>query len=1224
MRTFTETARYLLIALCVLPMLASAQTLSEAHQAPVFSVYSPSLVAPPHVESSPTEATVGEPSGTFVSPDAQWDLQFEYSVSDSVGYFSNAGAFWTGTEFWVSKWNSDTLAALDTFGSLIQVFTIPGVSGVRSVTSDGNNMFVGTANALIREVDPVLKTVVSTINITGAGSTIGSRFLTYDPTLDGGNGGFYFGNFTSDIAAVSMTGATLFTIPQTTHGRLGMYGAAYDGISAGGPYLWVFEQPTTPSNAVISQLQLPAGTWTGVSLDVEADLGLPGALAGGLFITSGLVPGENTIGGLAQGTPNTLVGYELDFVPIPIDAAVSNALPSPALSLIPDVQLPTYSFTCDISNFGFQPILAASVDVEVTDLETNTVVYSASSTPATLNAASTQGVSFGSWSPTDTSDYFITMKTNTGAQTDPVSNNDSISFFIAITDSILGRDQGDIIGNFGVGAGVGQNAALATRLELSVPDTLTSVSAFFGTPPVATNMFFTIYPADPVTGNPQPTPIGITAPYTFTQMDADSGVFLTLPLAGNGLGLPAGDFFIAANEIGTNIGLSVSSGLYEAGNLWFRADNIAGGVWQEATNQVVLIIRGNFYNPPLPQQISFEGSGIIVPEDTGTFDVFVDISGLSTQSTDVSVSLGAITATPGSDFQFSPTTITFPANSEDSIAVPVSIIDDLMLESTETLELVLTSPTNSAILATPDTFVIQILDNDNGPTVNFATANLTVTEGDAPVVAEISIANPAGLATDVDLTVSGSADAGDYMLSNTTVTFPASSTLNESVTVTITDDMLDEDTEELILVLTNPTNNGTVGAMDSLVIEILDDDFTVFDIAELTNDSNSDGLADSLGVEGEIRGVVYGVNLSSSGVQFTVIDSTDGIQVFSFNQVSNYVVTEGDSVHVQGSVGAFNGLTQFDPDSIALISQGNPLKPARVEILPKEADESQLIRIECVKLMDPMAWPSAGNNANLDVTNGTDIFTVRIDKETNLDESTAPDGWFNITGIGGQFDQNPPYMSGYQLLPRYVEDIDAIPNPEVSFLMDSDMLDESVGSYSFDLSIIQGLPDTAELTLSVAGTSTATEGVDFTLDPFNESFVGCGDSTGYSASLSITDDTDLEGDETIVVVVEAMIGMDVVSSDTMEITITETDNLFGERPALGVSLYPNPGRNILEVSAEVRMESIQLLDLRGKLLYETEVSGYEKQIGTETLPAGVYLIQVVTSQGTGSYRWIRE
>ncbi len=340
--------------------------------------------APPvHAEGlNAPEGTMNEPATPVILPEAQWDLQFEYSVSDSVNYFSNAGAFWTGTEFWVSKWNSDTLARLDSVGSLIEIFTIPGVAGVRSITSDGNNLFLGTANATITEVNATTKTVVSTITITGAGATIGSRFLTYDPTLDSGNGGFYIGNFTSDIAVLSKTGATLSTIPQATHGRTGMYGAAYDGISAGGPYLWVFEQPTSPSNAIISQLELPGGTFTGVSFNVASDLGLNGALAGGLFITSGLVAGENTIGGLAQGTPNVLFGYELDFVPLLVDAQIQSAAPIPGFSAIPLVQAQPISYDADVLSAGTLTLLSARLKAEVSNIGTGATLFSDSPCPA--------------------------------------------------------------------------------------------------------------------------------------------------------------------------------------------------------------------------------------------------------------------------------------------------------------------------------------------------------------------------------------------------------------------------------------------------------------------------------------------------------------------------------------------------------------------------------------------------------------------------------------------------------------------------------------------------------------------------------------------------------------------------------------------------------------------------------------------------------------------------
>ncbi len=174
----------------------------------------------------------------------------------------------------------------------------------------------------------------------------------------------------------------------------------------------------------------------------------------------------------------------------------------------------------------------------------------------------------------------------------------------------------------------------------------------------------------------------------------------------------------------------------------------------------------------------------------------------------------------------------------------------------------------------------------------------------------------------------------------------------------------------------------------------------------------------------EITGVVYGVNMGS-GVQFTVIDANnDGMGVFSFDVVSDYVVTEGDEVTIQGSINQFRGLLQIEPASIVLNSSGNTLfEPTLVTALGEDT-ESQLVRIENLTLVDASQWSGTGGGGdNIEVTNGTDFYTLRLDAQTNTYGSTPPTGPFNVIGIGGQFDNEDPLLDGYQLLPRYVEDI---------------------------------------------------------------------------------------------------------------------------------------------------------------------------------------------------------
>jgi Secretion system C-terminal sorting domain len=234
---------------------------------------------------------------------ALWTIQLDANpTSIALGL---AGTLWTGTEFWVSKWENDSIFTANAAGAVTGSFTIAGITAARSITTDGTSLYMGTAASNIYQVNPVTKTLMSTILT----SVPACRYLTYDPTLNAGAGGFWTGAYGSDITAVSMSGNTLSTIAASTHGLAGIYGMAYDPYSAGGPYLWAYDQDAV-SGATLVQLTI-AGVMTGLTHDTNADLagGVGGGLAGGLFITNSFVSGQKTIGGMNQGL--SLFAYEL-------------------------------------------------------------------------------------------------------------------------------------------------------------------------------------------------------------------------------------------------------------------------------------------------------------------------------------------------------------------------------------------------------------------------------------------------------------------------------------------------------------------------------------------------------------------------------------------------------------------------------------------------------------------------------------------------------------------------------------------------------------------------------------------------------------------------------------------------------------------------------------------------------------------------------------------------
>ena len=248
---------------------------------------------------------------------ALFDLEFVYDigVNGSIGAQSNAGVIYFGGEYWVSVWNADLIHVLDASGGFVETFTIAGVSGTRSFTTDGTNIYIGTAGTQIFEIDPVTRTLTNTIDITTA-SDAEARMLTYDSELDGGNGGFWIGDFGSDIASVDMSGIELSVIPAASHGTT-IYGGAVDNFSDDGPWLWVSDQSgAAPNRHFITQVDPSAGIQTGVIYDFTTDGFANGAtdvLAGGLSFSEDVVSDQVTFVAVCQCSPsNLLFGIELE------------------------------------------------------------------------------------------------------------------------------------------------------------------------------------------------------------------------------------------------------------------------------------------------------------------------------------------------------------------------------------------------------------------------------------------------------------------------------------------------------------------------------------------------------------------------------------------------------------------------------------------------------------------------------------------------------------------------------------------------------------------------------------------------------------------------------------------------------------------------------------------------------------------------------------------------
>ncbi|MCB0738661.1 MAG: lamin tail domain-containing protein, partial [Bacteroidetes bacterium] len=186
------------------------------------------------------------------------------------------------------------------------------------------------------------------------------------------------------------------------------------------------------------------------------------------------------------------------------------------------------------------------------------------------------------------------------------------------------------------------------------------------------------------------------------------------------------------------------------------------------------------------------------------------------------------------------------------------------------------------------------------------------------------------------------------------------------------------------------------------------------------------------------------VSFSTSRTHISLQDSGWGISTFLSNW--NYTPKVGDSISILAEIGNFAGLAQFTgtPDSFIVHSSGAAPKEEIVTGLD-ESTESKLIRINRVWMIDSNDWKGSGSNMDVNITNGTDTFLMRVDKETNVDGYSLPNGMFDVIGVGGQYDASAPHNTGYQILPRSITDLN-IDNYHVpiSDIRKNDAMEESL------------------------------------------------------------------------------------------------------------------------------------------------------------------------------------
>ena len=528
--------------------------------------------------------------------------------------------------------------------------------------------------------------------------------------------------------------------------------------------------------------------------------------------------------------------------------------------------------------------------------------------------------------------------------------------------------------------------------------------------------------------------------------------------------------------------------------------------------------------------------------------------------------------------------------------------------------------------------------SSNNPEISFQTTSFNVNENGGSITLQVNIANPNNNSTSVDVVVLGASTAtagSDFTFSSPqTITFPANSSDSITIVVPIIDDNIVEATEKIWFGLANANNGAVYGTNDSVEVTIFDNDYRKVNIADIRG-VDVNGVSDSLGKLYEVTGVVYGNNLRTSGLQFTLIDQTGGIGTFGPSVTFGYTVAQGDSITIRGRLSQFRGLAQLDfIDTIIFHQSNQPLKAPRVVTTLDESTESNLVRMNGLTAKSGL-WISG--NQYVYANGGNDSFLVRIAPNTNnLIGKTIPAN-FSLVGIGGQFDDNTsPYTDGYQLFPRDTNDV-IVPLDSLSAFnlltpannssitiqgaatqtisMTWEPSQQAAGLLPPSYEVLVDLPTgnfsspLETITSNLGGTAAAYTWPYFqVINLMNAQSISVGQSISLIWTVRATTTNNASrlanSQFNITLLRDAMNSVRVVDNATL-------------------SVYPNPTAGNVFVTANEAINTITITSLDGKVQsIQNTVGENQAQIATSNLQNGLYLINVETANGNYTQRLV--
>jgi PAS domain S-box-containing protein len=215
---------------------------------------------------------------------------------------------------------------------------------------------------------------------------------------------------------------------------------------------------------------------------------------------------------------------------------------------------------------------------------------------------------------------------------------------------------------------------------------------------------------------------------------------------------------------------------------------------------------------------------------------------------------------------------------------------------------------------------------------------------------------------------------------------------------------------------------------------------TVLTVSEARLDTNGDFIPDHLGQRLTVAGRanVYSGVLHTSRLSVFLQDAHAGIELYNIDP--GEPIAEGDSVIATGTLEMYEGVTRITRAVYRVVKVDRPMPralPLRVKEIPSEQYEGMLVRVlaEVTRSWNDAYGGYLTLRERADDADSIVVFLSFRHKPGIELGSISVGDHITVTGVVGQYVRGGPLNSGYEIYPRYPEDIRILGTDSRSYLI---------------------------------------------------------------------------------------------------------------------------------------------------------------------------------------------